>query len=184
MQPSPNNLRLVPYVEVNGTRTLPDSFLAEVFRRMKSEGLIETVFAGYPNIQTDAQFIALMRMSSNLPVFVVHATSLADAQCLAFAWLNGVGPTYAYGHFCSFENPYASPVEMGHRVMNYWWSTFGLRVLLGTIPSFNQRAIAFVQKLGFVKAGEIPQLFMNPHTHESGPATILYCERPGSDDGS
>jgi hypothetical protein len=148
-----------------------------VFDEMIVEGLVSAVFAG-TNVSTSEDFRKMMRHPSNIPVFVVDGQ-----QCIGFAWLNGVGGTHAYGHFCTFPNEAMSAVEMGEMVMGYWWSlggpdNYALDVILGTIPAFNQRAVAFIQKVGFVKLGEIPNLFSNPMTKERWPAVILYCTRP------
>lgn len=141
------------------------------------EGLVSTVFVG-TNIKTSDDFRGMMRHPANIPVFV-----LSGAKCIGFAWLNGVGCAHAYGHFCTFPNEIISSVEMGKMVMGYWWSLGGpdshaLEVILGTIPAFNQRAVNFIQKVGFVKAAEIPSLFVNPATKERWPAVIVYCTRP------
>lgn len=162
---------------MNGARTLPDTFLEDVFDEMIVQGLVSTVFAG-TNIKDAEDFRNMMRHPSNIPVFVVHGT-----RCIGFAWLNGVGATYAYGHFCTFPNDVMSATDMGEMVMGYWWSLkkadeYVLHVILGTIPCFNLRAIAYIQKIGFVKVGEIPDLFVNPVTKERWAACILYCTRP------
>lgn len=177
MQQSRSSPRLIPYVEINGARTLPDTFLEDVFDEMIVHGLVSSVFAG-TNIRTSEDFLGMMRHPSNIPVFV-----LDGMQCIGFAWLNGVGATHAYGHFCTFPNEAMSATDMGEMVMGYWWSLSGpdgymLEVIMGTIPSFNEKAVAFIQKLGFVKACEIPNLFINKMTKERWPAVVLYCTRP------
>jgi len=177
MQSKPNNVRLIPYVEINGARTLPDTFLEDVFDEMVEQGLVSVVFSEV-HIKTSADFKGMMRHPTNIPVFVVQAEA-----CIGFAWLNGVCGTHAYGHFCTFPNGAMSAIEMGEMVMGYWWSLGGpdkhsLEVILGTIPAFNERAVRFIQKLGFVKVGEIPKLFTNPATKERCSAVVLYCMRP------
>lgn len=173
MQPNPNEPRLVPYVEIDGARTLPDSFLEDIFDRMVAEGLLSMVFAGV-GVRTSEDFVQLMRHPSNLPVFI-----LSGSTCIGFAWLNGIGATFAYGHFCTFENDVATPDQMGAMVLEYWWESFSaIEVLLGTIPSFNGRAIAFVERLGFQRVGEIPRLYIKPATKEHWSAVVLYLLRP------
>jgi hypothetical protein len=176
-QQKPNEVRLIPYVELNGARTLPDTFLEDVFDEMIVHGLVSAVFAG-SNVSTSEDFRKMMRHPSNIPVFLVYGT-----QCIGFAWLNGIALNHAYGHFCTFPNEAMTAVEMGGMVMDYWWSLGtpekpALDVILGTIPAFNERAVKFIQKVGFVKLGEIPRLFVNPATQERWPAVVLYCTRP------
>jgi hypothetical protein len=176
-QSKPNELRLIPYVEINGTRTLPDSFIEDVFAEMIVEGLVSSVFS-MTLVKDGGDFLKMMKNPNNVPVFV-----LSGNRCIGFAWLNNVGVTNAFGHFCYLPNPDFTAVEFGQKDMDYWWSLKGtkdyaLDVLLGSVPAFNQRAVAFVQKFGFVKLGEIPNLFVNPMTGEKWAAVILYCLRP------
>jgi hypothetical protein len=172
-----SELRLIPYVEINGARTLPDSFVEDVFTEMVVRGLVSTVFAG-SLVKDGDDFLRMIRSPSNLAVFAV-----LGEQCVGLAWLNGIGVNHAYGHFCYFDNDHVSAVEFGRKVLDYWWSLSGpkgavLDVILGAIPSFNARAVAYVQKMGFVKLGEIPNLFLNPSTGEKWASVVLYCTRP------
>lgn len=157
---------------MNGARTLPDTFLEDVFDRMVGEGLLSIVFANV-NVRSSDDFLRLMRHPSNIPVFAVSGST-----CLGFAWLNGIGATFAYAHFCTFANDIATPEEMGASVLDYWWKSFStIEVLLGTIPSFNPKAIAFVERMGFSRVGEIPRLYVNPMTKEHCSAVVLYQTR-------
>ena len=177
IQSKPNELRLIPYVEINGARTLPDSFIEDVFTEMVVEGLVSSVFAT-TLVKDSGDFLKMMKSPSNVPVF-----ALSGDRCIGFSWLNNVGVTNAFGHFCYFPNQEFTAMEWGRKVMDYWWSLKGtkgyaLDVLLGSIPAFNQRAVAFIQKLGFVKLGEIPNLFINPMTGEKWASVVLYSLRP------
>lgn len=171
-----SELRLIPYVEYNGARTLPDSFLEDVFTEMIIEGLVSTVFVG-TDVTNSEEFIKLMKSPGNVAVFV-----LDGEKCITFAWLNSIGLNYAYGHFCFFQNDRFSAIEVGKKILEYWWSLGSTRkaldVILGSIPSFNTRAIAFMEKLGAVRLGQIPNLFFNPFTGEKWPSVIFYCLRP------
>lgn len=161
---------------INGSRTISDSFIEEVFTEMVVQGLVSTVFAG-TTIKDSDDFLEMLKSPANVPVF-----ALVGEQCVAVCWLNSIGLNHAYGHFCYFYHPDAPAVDVGKKVMDYWWSlcsdSISLDVILGAIPVFNQRAIAFIQKLGFVKLGEIPNIFMNPNTGEKWASAVLYAQRP------
>lgn len=181
---------LIPYVEMNGERTLTDDFLAYAFDEMVIAGHLSDVFEGVV-MRNAVDFINLMKNPVNLPVFGIAGSSL-----VGFAWLNGVGINHAYGHFCYLQNEAISSVEFGKKILNYWFSMPSsntpsvlapgipikergpfLDVILGTVPSFNQKASHYVQKLGFTKLGEIPSLYMNPFTGERWASMIHYLER-------
>lgn len=144
---------------------------------MVVEGLVSTVFA-CAIVRDGADFLKMMKSPANVPVFVLDGD-----KCVGFAWLNGVGVNNAYGHFCYFPNSSIPAVEFGRKVLDYWWSLKGpkgysLDVILGSVPAFNERAVAFVQKCGFVKLGEIPNLLLNPFTGEKWASVVLYQLRP------
>lgn len=144
---------------------------------MVAQGLVSTVFVG-STIKNSGEFLKMLRSTANVAVFAV----LGD-RCVGFAWLNGIGINNAYGHFCYFENEDVTAVQFGQKVLEYWWSLVGpsggaLDVILGAVPAFNKRAVSYVQKLGFVKLGEIPNLFVNPFTGERWASVVVYCTRP------
>ena len=62
----------------------------------------------------------------------------------------------------------------GKLVLDYWRAfVVGNRplfdVILGIIPSANNRAVEFVQRIGFVKLGEIPKMLRGQT------AALFYC---------
>lgn len=173
-----NDFVLIPYVEMNGSRTLPDSFLEDAFDGMVERSLVSTVFHG-TTMNNGDDFIGVFRNPANISVFVLNQ----DKQCIAFAWLNGIGANSAYGHFCFFKDLCADTQAVGQAILDYWFSLSGgdgpfLDVILGAVPAFNHRACAFVQKLGFVKLGEIPKVIVNKFTGEKWASVIHYMLRP------
>lgn len=144
--------------------------MVAVFERMKSEGLIPVIFHAIP-MRNAGDFLALMKNPVNLPVF-----ALSNTECIAFAWLNNITTNSAYGHFCHFKND-IDPVEIGKVITKHWFK-FPIDIVLGSIPAFNMRAVKFMQKLGYVVVGEVPDLYKNPFTHEKCAAVIVYCRRP------
>src|SRR4051812_3441135 len=121
MEQKANEFTLVPYVEVNGQRILPDSFLVEVFEQMEDEDLVDTVFHS-GSVKHQFDFIAMMKNPANLPLFVINR----DNKCVMVAWLNAVSHTHASGHFCYFKSIGGiDPVEAGNRIVDYWFSLRG-----------------------------------------------------------
>ena len=173
MQPNQSELVVIPYVEIGGARTLPDSFLEAVYLQMVEDGSDKTVF-NMGSVKSKEQFIAMMKNPANLPVFVLNGQN-----CAMVAWLNTINHNNACGHFCSFYTG-IPPVEVGKKVLEYWWSLQaggrGLEVILGIVPAFNERAIAFVKKLGFIEAGRVPRLFLDTNGKQCD-SVICYLER-------
>jgi L-amino acid N-acyltransferase YncA len=168
---SKNNLLVIPYVETQEGYTLPDGFLAGIYQEVVDNNLVSTVFYD-AQIRSQEDFICLMQNKANIPVFILTK----EGKCACFSWLNGISANSAYGHFCYFDQCGETAVECGEAVLGYWHELFetqGIDVILGSIPVFNQRAAAFIKKIGFTHVGEIPKLFKNPLGERFG-ANIFY----------
>lgn len=173
MPSSRNDFVLIPYCEINGTRTLPDSFLAEVFQSMSAD-LLKTVFHE-SKINSLAEFMAVLKNPANIPVFMITQ----DRKCAAFCWLNGIRANSAWGHFCYFRESGIDPKDLGKATLDYWFSLGNgrLDVILGSIPSFNVAACIFIERVGLTRLGSIPSMCVNPFTGEKCSAVIFYRER-------
>jgi len=168
---------LIPYVEVDGARTVPDSEIEGVYTRMQRDGLTSKVFA-QNEIMSATDLLAMLKSPSNLPVFLYVGTCAAG-----FAWLNSIGKNYAYAHFVFLAESWGKNAEnkrvtdeMGHALLRYWFSFEGdngpiFDTLVGVVPSKNVLANRFVQRMGLTKVGEIP------HIADGGAATINYIAR-------
>jgi hypothetical protein len=165
---------LVPYVEVNGVRTLTDEYLVDVFERLEDEGNDKVIFHDHP-ISTGREFVAMMKRPANVPVFALNARG----ECCAFAWLNNIGKSHAYGHFGylrSAEGP--DPIDIGKSIVKYWFEVgHTLDVIVGSIPEWNDRALNFIVKVGLTRLGPIPNMYVNPFTSEKCSAVIHYIAR-------
>ena len=150
-------IELLPYIEFNGTRTLSDDVLKEVFATIKREGTLATVFCD-GKVSSPEDFIFTMKNPNNIVAFI-----LLDGQIKGFAWLNGCSDNYAFAHFCFFKEVWGKAEAMGKAVLDYWFKFPGVEgplfdLILGLMPKFNQRAQKFVERLGFVRVGEIPKM--------------------------
>lgn len=128
-------------------------------------------------IQNVDQFIQMMKNPVNIPVFVFKGY-----VPIGFAWLNGASGYHAFGHFCFMQSAWGKASKEAAELILHYWLAFArddgapvFDVILGTIPSFNTRAIEFVQKIGFVKVGQIP--LMVRVRGERDDAVIFYYSR-------
>jgi hypothetical protein len=148
---------LVPYVELNGSRTISDQELKHIFAQIKREGTLSTVFTD-GKISTEEEFVDTVKEPTNHFVFI-----LIDGKIRGFAWLNSCSDNHAFGHFCFLKEVWGATDEIGKEVLKYWFSFPGpdgplFELILGLIPKFNQRAQKFIERLGFVRVGEIPSI--------------------------
>jgi len=160
---------LVPYAEYNGARSVSDDTVAGLFCELDDDGVIEAVFN--ESIRTEQDFILLMKSPDNLPVFVV-----LDGELVAAAWLNSITRNHASVHFIAVKRCRGRSVEMGLRVVDYWFAFPGdngplLDVLIGNTPANNRLAVQYIKRLGFIEIGEIP------HMADGGAMSISYRAR-------
>jgi len=170
-------ITLIPYVELNGMRTIPDDIVFESFDIMVREGTQKTVFYN-GSVKTRESFLEFMKDTRNLPVFVMY-----DNVISGIFWINGLHSNFAFAHFCLFKNAWGDvSKEIGHKVLEYWFSIpdkdgnslFDL--IIGIIPSFNKKAESYVRSLGFKKVGDIPNMIKTNSNHNSA-AMLFYFER-------
>ena len=165
---SSSDIALVPYAKVGDEWTLSDDVVLSLALGAQAQGVLETVFMdGTVNDAYD--FLEMMQKPENLPVFVFSGT-----ECVGAGWLNGCIGRVAFAHFLLLRNGRGQFARRaGKLVLNYWRSFKTgneslFEVIIGVVPSENDRAISFVQELGFVRLGEIPKML------RSKPATLLY----------
>lgn len=165
---------LIPYSEVNGARTIPDEEIYQAFEIMKNERTLDIVHYDQ-KIETPEDFIDLVKRPGNLFSFFYD-----EKEMLGMGWVNGVSKTHAFAHFCTFKKSWGDrSVLMGKMALDYWMSFDDgeplFNVIIGMIPSFNKRAIQYIQKLGFVTLGDIPKMANVDGNKE--PMTINYYVR-------
>ena len=166
-----NDFQLIPYAQVDGEWTLPENFVRAAYQQIKSEGRADTVF-WEGTVPSEDVLVDVMQRKSNVAVFL-----LRDKELLGIAWLNGFQGSNAFGHFCFMReaSKSQSTVAMGRAIVDYWLSFPTVDFVLGIVPSFNNRAMRFVQKIGFIKVGAIPNMMEGPNGRAA--AVIFYNTR-------
>ena len=105
-----------------------------------------------------------------------------DSRLVAFGWLNAFGVHSAFAHFCVLRSDWFQTAELGAQMLERWMSFTKpdgsplLQLILGTIPVENQRAIRFVNRIGFKTCGMIPKLVVD-QLGRFRDAELLYFER-------
>jgi hypothetical protein len=173
-----SKVHVIPYAEVNGTRTIPDNLVAGVFEKFKTDGMLHVVFCD-GGIKTADEFIAMVKNNANAVSFLFYNEVISG-----IAWLNNISVNHGMAHFCLFKEVWGGPsIEIGHEVFRYWFSmpkpdgTPLFDVITGMLPATHKHAIRFIQKLGCTIVGEIPKMMKNVYTGEMAPAVISYKER-------
>ena len=167
---------LIPYVEVNGIRTIPDSDVKAAYRQLIYDGTDKIVFFE-GGVKDEDSFLRMIKNPNNLMVFIVK-----DDKYAGFAWINNLLDHRAFGHFAFFKSVWGQVDDLGKEILDYWFSIPGkngplLDVIVGIVPKFNTLANNYIRQIGFKTLGEIPMMMTNHYTDERISAVISYVLR-------
>lgn len=170
-----NELKLVPYVQIDGEWILSNNFLERTFDKMVEQRLLKITF-WEGSIVHLSDFIIMAKRPNNHMVFFFE-----QKACVGFAWLSAVTSNYAFAHFCLFREIWGKSVNIGKTCMDYWFSWPGdggplLDVIIGIMPGFNKHAHKYVEKLGWIRLGQIPGMFRDKERNRED-AVIYYVLR-------
>lgn len=153
LKSTPQNLSkffLVPYIDRDGW-TLTDDMIRHAFE--ESSQTIPIVFS--EKVRSADQFLTYTKHPGNLFVFAFND----ENNMVGYAWLNSICDNYAFAHFNMFPCIWGkSTKDLGVQILDYWRSFKMFDLLLGLVPTSNQKAINYVQKLNFQQVGIIPLL--------------------------
>lgn len=172
-------MKIIPYTEVNGSRTVSDDFIRSIWFKMVDEGTYKTVFLNGVVNSADG-LVSFFKLTSNVVHFVFEGEDL-----VFMAWLNSISGGTAQTHFVGFRpwgNRAAEALSMSFK---YWFSfkkegAYIFDVLMGCIPVFNKRAINFCKSVGVIFIGDIPDFIRNQYASNAPVGVAVgYVKRGG-----
>jgi len=162
-------IAIIPYVELDGARVIPDSLVKWMWEAMEADGAGWVLFGGDP-FDAD-KFLKMMKSPNNLPVFVFRQ---GGQKPIGVAWVNGINKNYCFAHFFFLKESWGKEsLDAGRTITRYWLSIGEcmFKVIIGNIPSVNRKAVHYVKKLGWTVLGEIP------HMARGEAMTVTYVEK-------
>jgi RimJ/RimL family protein N-acetyltransferase len=130
-----------------------------LYRQMKDEGTFEMFFHDFPEL-TFGQFVRVLSEATEQ----VHAVCLMDGEQIkdiaALAMLTDIRVTdtvkRALGNFLLFKAYWGGDdsARVGAVILDAWFQH--LDEVAGVTPELNDRALRFVEHMGFVRLGTIP----------------------------
>lgn len=149
------SFELVPYMEWDGVRSFPDSFMENLFERMVVEGKVSTVLYD-EDTHDSGSFVRLLKTS-------VCWLVIQHEVVVGLVWLTHQESRFARMHWVVFDTcPRREMFHMGRFVnssilnMKDKAGNYIYDMLLGFVPTANKVAIKYVQKCGGKLCGEIP----------------------------
>jgi hypothetical protein len=169
--------QILPYIEVDGIRSFPDSYILGLYDKIIHEGHGHMFQDG--SIRDRDEFLSSMKYGDNFLWIVYH-----DLQLLGAWWLNSHEGRTARIHFCTFKGHDAIvKKKLVHEVMEYLIHQIGpdgkylFDAFVGYLFTSNSRAIKYMEACGATIVGEIPMLLWNDQTGKSESGTIMYYVR-------
>jgi hypothetical protein len=130
-----------------------------LYKQMKDEGTFEMFFHDFPDLSFGA-FVRVMSEAGEQ----VHAVCVMDGDKItdiaAIAMLTDIRVTdivkRALGNFLLFKNYWhdVDATRVGALILDSWFQH--LDTVAGVTPEKNDRALRFIEHLGFVRIGTIP----------------------------
>ncbi|MDD5189447.1 MAG: hypothetical protein PHE50_00210 [Dehalococcoidales bacterium] len=173
-----HDIKIVPYVKIDGMFSIPDEWSISVFNKIKKDGLFEKVFYD-GEVRTQEDFLNLLKSPVNYPIFI-----LVDGILLCLAWINDLHSNHATVHFYTFKESWGRhSMAMGQKAIEYWFNfkkedgSNRFDVLLGITPSEYKSVHRFIEKIGFTILGEVPKVLFNIYTQQRMGAMLSFCTR-------
>jgi hypothetical protein len=170
------NLKIIPYVAIDGIMTFTDTSILSLYDRMVKDGTHEIVFyAGH--ITGRESFLKYMKRPSVM-LFVL----IRNKDHIGFTWLDGIEDRAAYNHFCLFSEYWGDTVEIGTYALNLLMNMQGrdgyvFDLFKGTVPVWNTHAVDFAVKCGGQTLGVLPNAVWNAAKNKSEDAVFIYYTR-------
>lgn len=170
--------KIIPYLQYDGSWSIPDSYVKKCWRKMCEKNLQKAVFYS-GEVRDEESFLKCMKAEGNHPFFV-----FLDKEIACISWLNGVRHNSAVGHFCGFPCVWGKRAkEIGEELFKIWLGhkkedgSFLFDVIIGQTPSSNRLAVRFLKQLGLKVIGEIPHIAKDNYRNITGSMVISYRER-------
>ena len=171
-----SNFRLIPYVEWDGIRSFPDSYIKDLFEMIEAEGYADTVFYE-ENMHSADGFVKTLKAAVSWIIAL-------DEVPVGLVWLDRHEGRFARMHWVVFNGcPRRKIFELGRFTNNEILNMknkageYCYDMLLGYTPVRNKTAVKYVQKCGGKLCGEIPNGAWIAASGRSEPAVIFSITR-------
>jgi hypothetical protein len=169
---------LIPYIEMNGSWTIPDDIMIGLYRMMKNDGT-DRVFFYSGTVRNENEFMPACRENAHTVVILEES-----GRPVAIGWLNNYAHKSAHAHWLTFKHAWGTDKthQAIRETLKYWFHFEHdgepvFEVLLGIYPSGNRHIDKFAKESGFTVSGRVPSLLYDYWGNRSMDATISYIER-------
>jgi hypothetical protein len=150
MQSNQNKMNIIPYMEIDGCRTISDKKMISLWEQMEKEGNREKIFFNNCFPQNGDQFLKFVKNEMN-KVFMAYE----DESPILITWVSEIIGKRGTISFCSFDGHFArKKLKAGREILLSLFQFF--EVLVALIPESFNGSRHFTELLGFKELGVIP----------------------------
>lgn len=161
-------MKILPYTKVDGVPTLRDSDLVRLYLQMADEGRLEWAF--YDGSVQSADDFLYFAKSTHLYLFLN-----SDEEYLGFFWVTDLTPISCKVHFCMLAKAGKQVLKLGRMGLEFLGEHF--KVIEGVTPVKNILACKFIQKVGMIPIGVMPDRIYNFYADNTEDALISYYQK-------
>mgnify|MGYP000235863611 CR=1 FL=1 len=171
------NIKIIPYVAIDGIMSLPDSRVMALYDRMVEDGSHTVVFAS-GDIQNKFEFLEYMKRRGVL-LYVLKV----DGILAGVTWLDSLEKKTGFMHYCMFSNVWGRSDEIMREVVHQMIHMKDTRgeyifdLFKGLVPAWNKRAVDFSVRCGGKILGTLPHAVWNYEQGKSEDAVFIYYTR-------
>lgn len=170
---------ILPYVQVNGAWTLPDTTVMQLWDRMEKDGTAKVVFYS-GSVNGPWSLVSFLKRLDISAHFLTHG-----GKIIGMTWLTDIASGRAFAHFCFFREAWGNglALEAGKKSLEYWFGQAYengkpiFHTIAGATPDVYEHAVRFVGKLGGHIIGTIPGMLFDVYNQRSMGATYSYFAR-------
>jgi hypothetical protein len=172
-------MRIVPYVEINGSRTLSDDYMRGLYRRMVEENTAK-IISPSGKVKDEGGFVDWAKNPKNAIMLIVDGETP-----LMLSWVTGIEDHRGWFSFCGFKSGWGrkKSIALGQACRDYWLNMQDSNgrhvfdVLVGITPAANRLALIWAKMCGAQTIGTIPCFGTNHYTGKRYDVAISYITR-------
>jgi RimJ/RimL family protein N-acetyltransferase len=169
------DIRITPYIEIDGIRLFSDSQITGLIDRAERDGTRDLIFYG-DSRYTKFDFLEKVKFQGDCALYV----AMLGGDVAGFVLLDHIRYRHAHGHFCVFSEYWGTEVltEISHAMLRLLLQSYS--VLIGIVPEDNIHALRFTEKtLGMKKLTVIPRYFYNDKIKSDVDGVMFCIEKEG-----
>jgi len=158
------------YVEIDGVRTMSDSFIMSLLDRAGKDGVLSLIFYG-DSKYTKEMFLSKLKTELDTLFFAVTV----DDELAGFGLCDNIRWDHCDFHFCVFSEFWGKPETVDASIDIYrQLHELKFSMMYGVVPIDNEFALKFCEKIKLTRACVMPKYFYNDTLQKHFDGVMFY----------